>query len=68
MFENWQGINLMRLSDSLDDYKNKQYFTNMKIPPTTLRRNTKNGKGFTQRAFVPLDTNLIFKTESINKN
>ena len=31
MFEKWQEINPMGLSAPWDDYKNKQYFTNMKI-------------------------------------
>ena len=26
IFENWQGINPMGLSSTLDDYKNKQFF------------------------------------------
>ena len=40
MFGNLKGINPMGLSASLADYL-KQYLTNMKIPPTTLRRNIK---------------------------
>ena len=39
MFENLQGINPMFLSAYLVDYKNKQYFTNMKMTPTILRWN-----------------------------
>ena len=42
MFENWNGINQMGLSASLADYKNKQYFTNMKMTPKFSRQNKKN--------------------------
>ena len=43
----------MKLSDYLANYKDKQYFTNMKMSPTTLGQNTLKQKGFTQCAFVP---------------
>ena len=36
MFETWQGINSMGLSASLEEYKNKQLFTNMKMSQTAL--------------------------------
>ena len=36
-----QGINPMGLCDSWDEYKNKQFFTNIKIKQTALRCNTK---------------------------
>ena len=40
-----QGINPMGLCVPWDDYKNKQFFTNMKIKQTTLRCNTKHIQG-----------------------
>ena len=42
---NWKGIKPMGLSATLDDYKNKQLFTNMKSSPTTVRCNTKSFQG-----------------------
>ena len=36
MFEILQGINPMGLCASFSDYKNKQYFTNMKMLPITM--------------------------------
>ena len=45
---NWKGINPMGLSSTLDKYKNKQFFTNMKISQTTLIRNKKNHRGLNQ--------------------
>ena len=44
MFENWHGINQMGLSASLADYKNKQYFTNMKMTPKFSRLNKRKFK------------------------
>ena len=66
MFENWQGINSMGLSASLAYYK-LQYFTNMKMSPTTLRLNTKKCKGFNQWAFVSVGKTLVYTTEKLTK-
>ena len=63
MLENWQGIDPMGLSTTLDDYKNKQLLTNTNFSPKTLRQNTKKCKGLTQWEFVPLGPTLIFTTE-----
>ena len=43
MFEIWQGINPMGLSSSFSDYKKN--FTDTKMPPTNLRRNTQKIQG-----------------------
>ena len=45
MFEEGQMINPMGLSASLANYKNKQYFTKIKMSPTFLILNTKKFKG-----------------------
>ena len=54
----------MRFSAYFADYK-KQYLANMKMSSTTLRQNTKNRKGLTQWAFVPLGPTLTYTTANL---
>ena len=68
MFGNLQGMNPMGLSANLSDYKNKQYFTNIKMSPTLLRQNKKQFKGYTQWKILPLGPTILFKTEKLTKH
>ena len=65
MFEKLQGINPMGLSAFLADCE-KKYSTNMKIPPTTLRWNTKNTRYLPYVTFYPW-SDLFFHNWNIHK-
>ena len=67
MFGDFQGINPMVLSAYFNDFKNKQYFTNIKISTIILRLNSNIYKEFIHWAFVHLGKNLSFTTEKISK-
>ena len=45
MLKNWKGINPMGLSASLAEYKNKQYFTNIKKLQKAPRDGVEQGEG-----------------------
>ena len=53
LFGNLEGTNPMGISASLADYK-KQCITNMKILPTTLRRNKKIASDLPSEPLCPL--------------